>query len=159
MARCYFPLPSTLSPLPPPPPPPPPHPLIPLTVGLRSKRQQFISHKAFRHSDQLFVDNPEFLPTDECVFLPCAVCTTSAKRELVFFKEPASNQLNSSGNWTLEDQVGQWLQVNLSHITNITAIGIQGHSQHDRWTTQYLLYSSCDGEYWQPYEKVKWNIS
>ena len=142
-----------------PPETPPPYPLIPLTVGLRWKRQQSIFHKAFRHSDQLVVDNREFLPTDECVFRPGAVCTTSAERGLVFFKEPASNQLNSSGNWTLEDQVGQWLQVNLSHITNITAIETRGHSQGDRRTTQYLLYSSCDGEYWKPHEKVKWNMS
>ena len=77
----------------------------------------------------------------------------------MFCEEPASNQVNNSGNWTLKDQVGHFLQVNLSHITNITAIATQGHSQHDQWTTPYLLYSSCDGEYWKLYEKVKWNVS
>ena len=134
-----------------------PHPLIPLTVDLRSKRKQSIFRKAFHHSDQLLVGNPEFLPTDECVFLPGAVCTTSAvERRLVFCEEPASNQVNTSGNWTLIDQVGQPWQVNLSHITNITAIDTQaGHLQLGWWRKQYLLYSSCDGEYWQPYEKVR----
>ena len=149
VARCYFPQPR--------PPTPIPHPLIPLTVGLGSKQQQSIFRKAFHHSDQLLVGNPEFPLTDECVFLPGAVCTTSAvERGLVFCKEPASNQLNNSGNWTLKDQVGQWRQLNLSHITNITAIGTQaGHLQPRWWRKQYLLYSSCDGEYWRPYEKVR----
>ena len=71
-------------------------------------------------------------------------------------EEPPSNQLNKSANWTAEDKLGQWLQVNLSHITNITAIGSQaGHFQHHWRRNQYLLYSSCDGEYWQPYKKVR----
>ena len=68
-------------------------------------------------------------------------------------------RLNSSESWTTEKRWGQWLQIALNSATNITSIATQGHHQQYRWTQQFLLYSSCDEEYWQPYGKVKWNIS
>ena len=137
--------------------PPTHNPLFPSEKRLTLETSLIYFPQGLPHQpDPLLFGNPEFPLTDECVFLPGAVCTTSAvERGLVLCEEPASNQLNNSGNWTLKDQVGQWRQLNLSHITNITAIETWGHSQHDRWRKQYLLYSSCDGEYWQPYEKVR----
>ena len=141
----------------PPTPTPHPHASLPHSPGgrLRLKTAAIFFPQGLP-SPLVLVGIPEFPLTDECVFLPAAVCTTSAERGLVLCEDPASNQLNNSGNWTLKDQLGQWRQLNLSHITNITAIGTQaGHLQLAWWKKQNLLYSSCDGEYWQPYEKVR----
>ena len=66
----------------------------------------------------------------------------------------ADARLNSKKGWKTEFE-GQWLQVKLAIATEITAVATQGHPTEDRWTDQFLLYSSCDGEYWQPYEKVR----
>ena len=63
----------------------------------------------------------------------------------------ADARLNSSKGWKTKEE-GQWLQVKLASATEITAIATQGY---DRWTDRFLLYSSCDGEYWQPYGKVR----
>ena len=63
----------------------------------------------------------------------------------------ADARLHGSGGWKTTGQ-GQWLQVKLASTSEITAIATQGYY----WRTdRFLLYSSCDGEYWQPYGKVR----
>ena len=73
--------------------------------------------------------------------------------------DAAQARLHSGRGWTPWGERGQWLQVALGSATNITAIAAKGHHRNDWWITRYLLYSSCDEKYWQPYEKVKLNIS
>ena len=68
-------------------------------------------------------------------------------------------RLRGSEGCATKNWRGQWLQVELTRATNIKAIATQGYHRYDSWTKQFLLYSSCDGKYWQPYGKVKWNIS
>ena len=66
----------------------------------------------------------------------------------------AQARLHSSGGWAPAPQPGHWLQVALNNATKITAMATQGHIERWWWTKQYLLYSSCDDKYWQPYKKV-----
>ena len=72
-------------------------------------------------------------------------------------KKATDARLKRSGAWIANYKAGQWLQVELDSVTNITGIATQGYlsSSYNRWTKQYQLYSSCDGEYWQPYKKVR----
>ena len=67
----------------------------------------------------------------------------------------ADARLNSSVGWAAYYWKSQWLQVELGHVTNVTAIATQGHPGFDWWTRRYLVYSSFDGKSWQPYHKVR----
>ena len=86
--------------------------------------------------------------------LPGSVTASSAT-----YSAAAQARLRGSKGWATRNWRGQWLQVALNSATNITSIATQGHHRRDWWTERFLLYSSCDGDYWQPYGKVKWNIS
>ena len=72
-------------------------------------------------------------------------------------------RLHNSGGWAAQYLKGQWLQVALTGVTKITALATQGHpyQRSKRWTIQFLLYSRCNetAGSWQPYNKVKGNIS
>ena len=63
----------------------------------------------------------------------------------------ADARLHGSRGWKTMGE-GQWLQVKLASTREITAIATQGYV---RWTDRFLLYSSCDEKYWQPYGKVR----
>ena len=67
----------------------------------------------------------------------------------------ADARLNSSVGWAGNYTHGEWLQVELGNVTNVTAIATQGHPRFNWWSRRYLLYSSFDGIYWQPYRKVR----
>ena len=67
----------------------------------------------------------------------------------------AKARLHKDGGWTAYYVAGQWLQVALDNVTNITAIATQGHSSGDYWTKLYRLESGLDGNDWQLYGKVR----
>ena len=65
-------------------------------------------------------------------------------------------RLHRDGGWLARYKAGQWLQVALNSVTNITAITTQGHSRYyTYWTSLYRLESRLDGNDWKPYRKVR----
>ena len=68
----------------------------------------------------------------------------------------AKARLHGYRAWIASDKAGQWLQVALGNVTNITAIATQGYSSRwYYWTKLYNLSSSLDGNDWQLYGKVR----
>ena len=67
----------------------------------------------------------------------------------------AKARLHRDGGWRAQYKAGQWLQVALDNVTNITAIATQGYSRGDHWTKLYRLESGLDGNDWQLYGKVR----
>ena len=67
----------------------------------------------------------------------------------------AKARLHGDGGWTAYYEAGQWLQVALDNVTNITAIATQGNSCGDHWTKLYRLESGLDGNDMQRYGKVR----
>ena len=67
----------------------------------------------------------------------------------------AKARLHRDGGWTPVSDAGQWLQVALNSVNNITAIATQGYSSGDDWTKLYRLESGLDGNDWQLYGKVR----
>ena len=67
----------------------------------------------------------------------------------------AKARLHKDGGWRANHTAGQWLQVALDNVTNITAIATQGYSLGDYWTKLYRLESGLDGNNWQLYGKVR----
>ena len=68
----------------------------------------------------------------------------------------AKARLHKNAGWIAYDKAGQWLQVALNNVTNITAIATQGDSSRwYYWTKLYNLNSSLDGNDWQLYGKVR----
>ena len=70
------------------------------------------------------------------------------------FFAAAKARLHGSGGW-LSKGKGQWLQLELANVTNVTAIATQGYSSGDYWTNLYRLESGLNGKIWQPYGKVR----
>ena len=69
--------------------------------------------------------------------------------------EAAKARLHRDGGWIARYTAGQWLQVALNSVTNITAMATQGDSMWYFWTKLYNLSSSLDGNDWQRYGKVR----
>ena len=64
-------------------------------------------------------------------------------------------RMHRDGGWLARYKAGQWLQVALDNVTNITAIATQGCSSGYFWTKLYNLSSSLDGKSWRRYGKVR----
>ena len=54
---------------------------------------------------------------------------------------------NSQEGWaSLQDDLSQWLQVDLGSYTTVTRVATQGRYGHDQWVTAYRLQYSDDGD-------------
>ena len=57
------------------------------------------------------------------------------------------------GAWTaLFNEQGHWIEVDLGHITKVTKIGTQGRHDYAQWVTEYKVYYSFDGGYFEFYK-------
>ena len=58
-----------------------------------------------------------------------------------------------TGAWTaLFNEQGQWIEVDLGHITKVTKIGTQGRQDYAQWVTEYKVSYSFDGGYFEFYK-------
>eukprot|EP00058_Branchiostoma_floridae_P006901 XP_002592389.1 hypothetical protein BRAFLDRAFT_67254 [Branchiostoma floridae] len=69
--------------------------------------------------------------------------------------EPYRGRFNGAvgaGAWAAEhDIIGQWLQVDLGEVKNVSGIIIQGQLTNDQWVTSYKLRYSTDRLSWTTY--------
>ena len=62
---------------------------------------------------------------------------------------------NKRGAWSsLNNDIYQWLQVDLKTYTTVTRIATQGRSDLDRWVTKYRLQYSEDGVIFHLYKAL-----
>ena len=58
------------------------------------------------------------------------------------------------GGWSaLDNDLSQWLQVNLGSYTTVTRIATQGRNGFSEWVTKYILQYSNDGVTFQVYRE------
>ncbi|CAH3197941.1 unnamed protein product, partial [Porites evermanni] len=61
-----------------------------------------------------------------------------------------------TGAWSaLENDVHQWLQVDLEGKTEVTGIKIQGRQEVDQWVTSFTISYSSDGTTYISYQNSK----
>ena len=52
-----------------------------------------------------------------------------------------------TGAWSAKtNDKGQWIQVNLGEMKEITKIGLQGRQDYSQWVTKYKVSYSKDGQ-------------
>ena len=74
---------------------------------------------------------------------------------------------NKQGGWSARtNDVNQFLQIDLVHITKLTGVATQGRNAYDQWVKTYKLQYSVDGVNFKYYkgqgqsaDKVKYNYS
>ena len=60
-----------------------------------------------------------------------------------------------SGGWAaLQNNVNQWLQVDLGTYTRVTRVATQGRNSFSGWVTKYMLQYSDDGFIFRSYEEA-----
>ena len=60
-----------------------------------------------------------------------------------------------TGAWSAKtNDKGQWIQVNLGQIREVTKAGIQGRQDHAQWVTKYRVSYSMDGQHFTPQNQV-----
>ena len=58
------------------------------------------------------------------------------------------------GGWVpLQNDLSQWLQVDLGSYTTITRLATQGRDEYDMWVTKYTLQYSYDGVTYLTYKQ------
>ena len=61
-----------------------------------------------------------------------------------------------TGAWSaLQNDVHQWLQVDLQGKTELTGIKIQGRQEVDQWVTSFTISYSSDGTTYTSYQNSK----
>jgi len=64
-------------------------------------------------------------------------------------KGHALSKLNSLRAWTpAEDKAGEWLQLDLGTLWNVTGALVKGHFWHLEWVTKFKVSYSKDGQKW-----------
>ena len=62
---------------------------------------------------------------------------------------------NKQGGWSaLENDLNQWLQVDLGSYTRVTRVATQGRNAHNEWVAKYNLQYSDDGVIFLMYKKA-----
>ena len=60
-----------------------------------------------------------------------------------------------TGAWSAKsNDLNQWLQVDLGHVTEVTGIKTQGRSDNNQWVTSYTVSYSNDGINFATYKNV-----
>ena len=61
-----------------------------------------------------------------------------------------------TGAWSArQNDVHQWLQVDLEGKSEVTGIKIQGRQEADQWVTSFTISYSSDGTTYTPYQNNK----
>ena len=61
-----------------------------------------------------------------------------------------------SGAWIAKtSDKGQWIQVNLGKIKEVTKVGIQGRQDYPQWVTKYRVSYSMDGQHFMEQNQVR----
>ena len=73
-----------------------------------------------------------------------------------------AHTLGSYGSWSaLQNNIGQYLQIDLGKQRVVNKIATQGRPSYDQWVTSYKLLFSSDGAKWNEYQNdgvVKVNV-
>ena len=88
-----------------------------------------------------------------------AQITASSQRDDNFAARQARLHFKRSGNkqggWSaLENDLHQWLQVDLGSYTRVTRVATQGRNANNEWVTKYNLQYSDDGVIFFLYKKA-----
>ena len=76
--------------------------------------------------------------------------TTLPGQARLHFKSDGSK----AGGWSaLNNDLNQWLQVELGSYTTVTRVATQGRDGYDQWVTKYRLQYSNDGVNFQMYKE------
>ena len=60
-----------------------------------------------------------------------------------------------TGAWSAKsNDLNQWLQVDLGHVTEVTGIKTQGRSDNNQWVTSYTVSYSNDGIHFAAYKNA-----
>ena len=61
-----------------------------------------------------------------------------------------------SGAWIAKtSDKGQWIQVNLGKIQEVTKVGMQGRQDYPQWVTKYRVSYSIDGQHFMEQNQVR----
>ena len=61
-----------------------------------------------------------------------------------------------TGAWSSRvNDKGQWLQVDLGHVSDVEGIATQGRQDADQWVKSYSLAYSIDGGHYEDYTDIK----
>ena len=61
----------------------------------------------------------------------------------------------ASGAWIAKtSDKGQWIQVDLGKIKEVTKVGIQGRQDYPQWVTKYRVSYSTDGQHFMAQNQV-----
>ena len=60
-----------------------------------------------------------------------------------------------TGAWSAKtNDKGQWIQVNLGKIAEVTKVGTQGRQDHAQWVTEYRVSYSKDNQHFTVQNQV-----
>ena len=83
--------------------------------------------------------------------------TASSIRDVLH--DPGEARLHGNGAWMpLNQDVGQFLQIDFKDETNVSAVAVQGHPNYEYWVTKYSLSFSLDGKTWDELSEVNGGI-
>ena len=79
--------------------------------------------------------------------------TASSIRDILH--DPGEARLNGDRAWMpLNQEAGQFLQIDFKDETNVSAVAVQGHPYYEYWVTKYSLSFSLDGKTWDELSEV-----
>lgn len=65
-----------------------------------------------------------------------------------------------TGAWSVKtNDKGQWIQVDLGKIMEVTKMGMQGRQDNGQWVTEYRMSYSTDGQHFTVQNQVgRWSL-